>query len=85
MFPLGRVYLRICFEWGRGVCIQLLGVERARARVILVLRENIWNAPAVSLIFPAFDDTGSLGFHPRQMVYPRGSTLGECLPFPCGE
>ena len=46
--------------WGQG----------ARARVILVLRECIWNAPAVSLVFPAFDDAGSLGYPPRQVVYP---------------
>ena len=41
-----------------------------RAHVILVLRECIWNAPAVSLVLPAFDDTGSLGSPPRQVVYP---------------
>ena len=40
------------------------GVQVARARVILVLREFIWNAPAVSLGLSAFDDTGSLGFPP---------------------
>ena len=40
-------------------------------RVILVLRECIWNAPAVSLVLPAFDDIGSLGSPPRQVVYPR--------------
>ena len=28
------------------------------------------NEPAVSLILPAFDDTGSLDFPPRQVVYP---------------
>ena len=31
------------------------------------------------------DDTGSLGSPPRLVAYPPGSTLGEYLPFPCGE
>ena len=53
-----------------GVWVQLLKVLGVRARVILVLRECIWNAPAVSLVFPAFDDTGSLDSSPRQVVYP---------------
>ena len=39
------------------------------APVILVLRECIWNALAVSLVLPAFDDTDSLGSPPRQVVY----------------
>ena len=50
--------------------VQLLGGKRARARVIHVLRECIWNAPAVSLVLPVFDDTGSLGYPPRQVVCP---------------
>ena len=54
----------------------------ARARVIPVSRECIWNATAVSLVLPAFDGIGSLGSSPRHLVYPPGSTLGECLPFP---
>ena len=37
------------------------------SRVILVLRECIWNAPAVSLVLPTFDDTGSLGSLPRRV------------------
>ena len=49
-------------------------------RVILVLRECIWNAPAVSLVFPAFDDIGSLGSPPRRVVY-----FCDCLSFPYGE
>ena len=45
-----------------GVWVQLLGSEGFRARVILVLHERIWNAPAgVSLVLPAFNTTGSLG------------------------
>ena len=56
----------------------------ARVCVILVLREYIWNVPAVSFVLPAFDDTGSLGFSPRPVVCSLGSTLGDCLPIPCG-
>ena len=33
------------------------------------------NAPAVSLVLTAFDDTGSLGSPPRQAVYPPSSTV----------
>ena len=40
-----------------------------RDRVILVLHECIRNVPAVSLVLPAFDNTGS---PPRQVVYPPG-------------
>ena len=43
-----------------GSWIQLFGGQGAYTRVIFVLSECIWNAPAVSLILPAFDDTGSL-------------------------
>ena len=45
----------------------------ARARVIFVLRECIWNVPAVSLVLPTLEDTGSLGSPLRQVVYPSGS------------
>ena len=48
--------------------------QGARARVILVLRECIWNDPMGSLVIPAIDDTGSLG-SPRQLVYPPSSML----------
>ena len=41
--------------------------QGARALVILVLNEGIWNAPAVSLVFPVFKDTGSL-FYPLRRV-----------------
>ena len=51
----------------------MLGGLGARACVILVLRECIWHTPAVSLVLPSFDDTGSLGSLPRQIVYPLGS------------
>ena len=38
-------------------------------RVILVLHESIWNAPTDSLVLPAFNDTGFLGFPPLRVVY----------------
>ena len=41
----------------------------------LVLRECIWNATAVSLVLPTFDDTGFLGSLPRRMVYPPSSMV----------
>ena len=53
-----------------GVWIQLLEGQGARALFILVLRECIWNMPAVSLVLPAFNDTGSLGSLPHQVDYP---------------
>ena len=53
------------YIWGGGAWVPLLEGQGARARVILVLRERIWNAPAVSLVLKAFDDTGSLGSPPR--------------------
>ena len=61
----------------------MLGGQGACTRVILVLRECIWNEPMVSLVLAAFDGTGSLGSPPRQGIYHSGSTLGNCLPFPC--
>ena len=66
------------------VLVQLLGSEGARARVISVLCECIWNAPAVVLLLPAFDDSGSLGSPPRRVVYTRGSTLSDCPSFLAG-
>ena len=68
-----------------GFWVQMLGGLGAHARVILVLRECIWIVPEVSLVFLTFDDTGSLGSPPRQVVYPPDSTLGDFLPFPCGK
>ena len=56
---------------GQGeVWAQLLGGQGARALVILVLRECIWNASKVSLVLLVFDVTGSLGSPLRQVVYP---------------
>ena len=65
--------------------VQMFAVQRPHARVFLVLRECIWNATAVSLVLPTFDDADSLGSPPRQMVYLPDSTPGDCLQFPCGE
>ena len=39
------------------------------------LRECIWNELAVSLVLPTFNDTGSLGFPLRQVVYSPGSMV----------
>ena len=63
------------------VWVRLLGIQGPRARVILVLRECMWNVPEVSIVLPAFNDTGSLVYPPRQVIYPPGSTLGDGLPF----
>ena len=38
--------------------------------VIPVSCECIWSAPMVSLVLPAFDDTGSLGSPPNQWSMP---------------
>ena len=65
-----------------GVWVQLLGGQGACACVILVFRECIWNAPSLSLVLPAFVDTDSLGGLSSWFY---GSTLGDCLLFPCGE
>ena len=47
------------------VWVQLLGGLEVHTHIILVLYECIWNGSTVSLVFPAFDDTGSLGSPPR--------------------
>ena len=61
--------------WWGVVCVQLLEGQGVRVCVILVLRGFFWNAPAVFLVLPAFDDTGSLGSPPSQMVYLPGSIV----------
>ena len=59
--------------------------KRESVKVILVLRECIGNAPAVSLFLRAFDDTGSQGYPPRRVVYrPVVSTLGTASRFLAG-
>ena len=63
-------YIRYCY-YG---CIYIFrwGGESQGSIVILVISECIRKAPAVMLFLSAFDDTGSLGYPPRRMVYPRG-------------
>ena len=61
------------------------GVQGACTCVILVLYKCIWNAPTVSLVLPAFDNTSSLGSPSYWVVYPPGSLLGDCLLFPYGK
>ena len=84
-FNIQQSYFEIYIYGEEGVWVQLLGGPVARAHIILVLRGCIGNAPAVLLVLPSFDGTGSLGSLARRVVYPLGSTLGDCLPFPCGE
>ena len=62
-YPMKRITL------GAGIA-KSWGDQGLRARFILVLREFIWNALAVSLVHPAFDDTGFLGSPPCQVVPP---------------
>ena len=62
-FRVGEVWVQIF--WGQGT----------RARVILALRECIWNGPTVSLVLPIFYDTGSLGSPLLQVVYPSVSMV----------
>ena len=57
------------------VWVQLLEGQGTRAHVIPVLHECIWNALAVSLVLLTFNDTGSLGSPPRQVVFPSGSMV----------
>ena len=56
--------------------------QETHVRVILVLRECIWNMLAVLLVPLAFDDTGFLGSPPCFVVYHPGTNLGDCLKFP---
>ena len=65
--------LFILYQTGEGgVWAQLLWGQGSRDRVVLVLRECIWNASVVSLALLAFDGTDSLGIPPRQVVYLHG-------------
>ena len=73
--------------WDGGVWVHLLESQWACARVILVLHEYIWNVPTVSLFLSLFMipapwvSSVSNGLSPCL----EGSTLGDCLPFHCGE
>ena len=55
-----HIYIYYMGWWSQG----------ARARVILVLRECIWDAPAVSLVLPTFGNTSSLGSPPYWVYIP---------------
>ena len=63
----GVVRMTISFDNGghyspvtdRSLQGRLLRGKGALVRVILILRECIWNAPAASLVLPGFDDTRS--------------------------
>ena len=66
--------------WGGGVWVQFLESQGARARITLALRGCIWRTPAVSLVLPTFDATGSMGSPPSWVAYPPGSTLSDCIP-----
>ena len=71
--------------WGGGSLGSFVGGQEASVCFILVLLEYIWNLSAVSLVLPAFDDTGSVGNPPCRVVYHHGSTLGDSLPFHCNK
>ena len=72
---LGLLLYIYLYGWGE-FGFNCWGCQGTRARVILVLRECTWNAPAVSLVLPSFDDIGPLGFPPRWVVYPHSFTRG---------
>ena len=58
---------------------------RSRDRVMLVLRECIWNVLAVMRGFPTFDVTISLGYPSRFMAYrPSVSSLVTASRFLAG-
>ena len=82
-----KVLCRLGYIWDeRGRSLgSIAGGQRVRVRFILVLREFIWNAPAVSPVLSVFDDTGSLGSPPRRGSIPVVSTLGNSDLFPCGK
>ena len=64
--------------WGGGGLDSIsAGGQGNCARVILVLRPCIWNAPVVSLVLPAFKDTGSPGYPLRRVAYPLAFHPGD--------
>ena len=76
------IYIYIYMGWGGESGFNCLGVKVLALLLFLFLCEYIWNEPVVSLVLPAFDDTGSLSSPPHQVVWFHGSTLGDYLPFP---
>ena len=68
------------------VLLSGVGGQGLRARVILVLREYISNAPAISLVLlPPFDESSPWVILRVGWSFPAISILGDCLPFQCGE
>ena len=62
-----------------------MGFRGTRDRVILVVRECICKELGVLLALPLFDDTGSLYYPPRSVVYrPLVSTLVAASRFLAG-
>ena len=57
--------------------------QGACPHVILVLGECIWKVSAVSLVLKAFDDTGSLGSPPCQIVCPPGFMIPHWVTASC--
>ena len=53
----------------------MLGFLGAYAHIFLVLCECIWYASAILLVLPTFDDTGSWGSLPHEVVYPPDSMV----------
>ena len=71
-----HVPLALQYIYGGGNLGLIFRGQEARACVIFVSCERIWNVPAVSLVFPTFDDTGSPGCPRCRVVYhPSVSTL----------
>ena len=68
LLPCKYIYIYI-YIWGGGILGSIVG--GVRTRVILVLRECIWNVSTVSLFLPAFEDK-ILGF---------SSTSGGLFPW----
>ena len=62
----------IYMGWGWGSLGLKCWVDWWAVLVIFVLSECFWNAPAVLLVLPTFDVTGSLVSPLHQVVYPSG-------------
>ena len=73
------------FSCSKGSWCWFVGGRGFRGRVILVVRECIWDALGVLLFLPTFDGTGSLKYPLRWVVYPpMGSTLRPASRFLVG-
>ena len=66
------------------VWVPFFGRVRGPALILFLFYVNIsWNAPAISLVLPAFDDIGSLGSPSRQVFYPSGSRVPPWMTASC--